>query len=133
MAEGESSSLPARTLEFTPTWALVTVTAFFVLISMTVERSLSSLGHVRSFTTVSLYSLPVILQSITTLDPRTPFDYPTSHCHPLYIHLAANYWKLYVHPSPAGFRQMRLPETNDQKVKGHRLRLPRFCLISEAS
>lgn len=44
MAGDQSST--ARTLEYTPTWALATVACVFVIISLAVERSLHSLGHV---------------------------------------------------------------------------------------
>ncbi|XP_024373337.1 MLO-like protein 14 [Physcomitrium patens] len=43
MAGDQSST--ARTLEYTPTWALATVACVFVIISLAVERSLHSLGH----------------------------------------------------------------------------------------
>jgi len=42
-----SESLEPRSLEYTPTWALASVAAFFVLISIAVERLINSLGHVR--------------------------------------------------------------------------------------
>jgi hypothetical protein len=45
MAVGAAAS--ERTLEFTPTWALATVSTVFVLTSLVVERSLHALGHVR--------------------------------------------------------------------------------------
>ncbi|KAG0618518.1 hypothetical protein M758_4G070500 [Ceratodon purpureus] len=41
----ESSSAGARTLEYTPSWALATVATIFVLISIGVERLIRSLGH----------------------------------------------------------------------------------------
>ncbi|KAG0618519.1 hypothetical protein M758_4G070600 [Ceratodon purpureus] len=42
MAVGDPSE---RTLEYTPTWALATVSTVFILISLVVERSLHALGH----------------------------------------------------------------------------------------
>jgi len=42
-----SETLEPRSLEYTPTWALASVAAFFVLISIAVERLINFLGHVR--------------------------------------------------------------------------------------
>lgn len=44
---GSTGTYVARTLEFTPTWALAAVATAFVLISMAVERLLRFLAHVR--------------------------------------------------------------------------------------
>ena len=60
MAGNAAASGDERSLEFTPTWALATVSSVFVIISFVVERSLHGLGGVCFLPLLRIHFLNIV-------------------------------------------------------------------------